>query len=115
MIWIIGGTSEARELLDRIKDLNNFIMTIATEGGKEFFNSDKVVVGRLNKNEMISFVKAHEIDTIVDLSHPYAKIVSDNARDVSSELGLEYIRYVRKKIELKRGYGLGVVNMGNFG
>jgi|GEM_PF-4649996 len=36
MIWIIGGTSEAREIVDRIKDLNNYIVTIATDGGKEF-------------------------------------------------------------------------------
>ncbi len=35
MIWIIGGTSEAREIVDRIKDLNNYIVTIATDGGKE--------------------------------------------------------------------------------
>lgn len=100
MIWIIGGTSEARELLDRINDLDNYIATIATEGGKEFFNSDKVFVGRLNKEQMISFAKEHNISTIVDLSHPYAKIVSDNAKSVCEELGIKYLRFVRKKVEL---------------
>ena len=38
MIWIIGGTSESRRLIDRIKDLDNYIVTVATESGKDFIN-----------------------------------------------------------------------------
>ena len=34
---------------------------------------------------------------IVDLSHPYAKVVSENARFVSEELGIEYKRYARRR------------------
>lgn len=36
MKWIIGGTSEARKLIERLEDFNNYILTIATEDGKEF-------------------------------------------------------------------------------
>ena len=52
MIWIIGGTSEARGLVSRLKDSDNYIMTIATEAGLEFLNTDKVYVGRLNLEEI---------------------------------------------------------------
>ena len=31
MIWIIGGTSEARKLIERLGDFNNYILTIATK------------------------------------------------------------------------------------
>lgn len=101
MKWIIGGTRESRELLAKIKDNNNFIMTIATEEGLEFFQSDKVIVGRLNREEMGDFIKSHNIDTVVDLTHPYAKIVTENAKDVCKEMGIKYIRYVRSKIKLE--------------
>lgn len=97
MIWIIGGTSEGRELVDRLKNFDNYIVTIATEGGKEFLDSDKVFIGRLNKDEMEKFVRTKNITAIVDLSHPYARIVTQNAKEISMELGIEYLRFVRKK------------------
>ena len=96
MIWIIGGTSETRKLIDRLGDFNNYILTIATEDGKEFFDTDNLYIGRLSKDEMIDFAKENKIDMIVDLSHPYAKIVSENASFVSEKLDIEYVRYVRK-------------------
>ncbi|MDR7870495.1 MAG: precorrin-6A reductase [Tissierellaceae bacterium] len=96
MIWIIGGTSEARRLIERLGDFNNYILTIATEEGKEFFDTDNLFIGRLSRDEMIDFAKDNNIDMIVDLSHPYAKIVSENARFVSEQLDIEYKRYVRK-------------------
>lgn len=99
MIWIIGGTTEARELIDSLGDFNDYIVTIATEGGKEFLNTDKIFIGRLNKDQMISFAKDNNIHMIVDLSHPYAKIVSDNAKLVAKELNIEYLRYVRKRTD----------------
>lgn len=101
MKWIIGGTSESRELLNKIKDYDNFIMTIATEDGLDFFDSDRVIVGRLSREEMLGFINTQEIDMIIDLSHPYAKIVTENAKDVSKKMGIRYIRYVREKIKLQ--------------
>ena len=97
MIWIIGGTSEGQELLNRIKDIDNYILSIATEGGKEFINTDKLFVGRLSKADMEAFAKEYNINIIVDLSHPYAKVVSENAREISKKMNISYLRYVRKK------------------
>lgn len=97
MIWIIAGTSEAREIIERIKDLDNYIATIATEGGKEFINTDRLIVGRMSYEEMMSFCQNRNISLIVDLTHPYAKIVSENAQKLSNKLNIDYIRYVRKK------------------
>lgn len=99
MIWIIAGTSEGREIISRIKDLDNYIVTIATDGGKEFISTDKLIVGRMSYDEMIIFAKEHSISMIVDLTHPYAKIVSANAKKISKELDIKYIRYVRDKVD----------------
>lgn len=99
MIWIIGGTTEARELASKLKESDDYIITVATEGGLDFLDTDKVFVGRLSLDEMTRFAKERKIEAIVDLSHPYATIVSHNAKKVSDELGIKYIRYVRKKSE----------------
>lgn len=103
MIWIIGGTTEARELTDRLGDLKDYIVTIATDGGKEFLNTDRVFIARLNKDEMISFARKNNIHMIVDLSHPYAKVVSENAKLVGKELNIKYLRHVRKRTDFKEG------------
>src|SRR5699024_9319652 len=49
--------------------------------------------------EMMDFVREHKISMIVDLTHPYAKIVSQNAKDLGKELDIKYIRYSRSKVE----------------
>lgn len=99
MIWIIAGTSEGREIIERIEDLDNFIATIATDGGKEFINTEKLIVGRMTYEEMIHFSKRHNITMIVDLTHPYAKIVSQNAKKLAEELNIKHIRYTRDKVD----------------
>lgn len=95
MIWIIGGTSEARKIVESIEDLDNFLVSIATEDGREFFPARNLVVGRMSYSEMVSFGRDKGVSMIVDLTHPYAKIVSDNGKEVAKELGIAYIRYVR--------------------
>lgn len=97
MIWIIAGTSEGREIIERINDLDSYIATVATDGGREFIDSDKVVIGRMNYEEMKAFSIENNISLIVDLTHPYAKIVSENAKELAKDMEIKYIRYIRKK------------------
>lgn len=97
MIWIIGGTSEARKLVSRIDDLDNFIITVATESGREFVDSDKLRTGRMNYGEMGEFIDENKIKVIIDLTHPFAKIVSANGRKIAREKNIDYIRYTREK------------------
>lgn len=97
MIWIIGGTSEARELIDKIIDLDDYIVTIATDDGKEFLKGTKFHVGRMDYNNMLDFITQNNVNMIVDLSHPYAKKVTQNAKKAANEKGIKYIRYIRKK------------------
>jgi len=100
LIWIIGGTSEARKLVTRLDDIDNFVVTSATEGSREFIKSDRMIVGRMNKYEMLDFVEEHKISLIVDLTHPYAEVVSANAKEVSKIKNIRYIRYERAKSKI---------------
>lgn len=105
MIWIIGGTSEGREIIERIVDLDSYIATVATVEGKEFISSDKLVVGRMDYEEMKSFSRENNISLIVDLTHPYAKLVSNNAKKLAKEENIKYIRYIRERT-IKRSNGI---------
>ncbi len=70
MIWIIGGTSESRELVDRIRDLDEFLISSATEAGREFIDSDNLIVGRMSYEEMLKFVEDNNISIIINLATP---------------------------------------------
>lgn len=98
MFWIIGGTSEAAEVERQILDMDNYVITIATEDGKEFLRGSRFFVGRMNTDEMKNFCQERGIQCILDLSHPYAQIVSENAKTVAKELKIDYYRYVRPKV-----------------
>lgn len=99
MIWIIGGTSESRKLIKKLDNHCDYVVSIATEGGRGFFETKNLFVGRMTKDEMIDFAREKKITTLVDLSHPYAKIVSKNAKEAAKKLNIEYIRYARKKTD----------------
>lgn len=111
MIWIIGGTSETSKLLKRIRGRGQYIVTVATPGGKEVLqHEDNVVVARMDYQAMCDFVQEHAIDTVVDLSHPYATEVTTNARKACQKLKVRYLRYVREKSTLSGVSNSGVSN-----
>lgn len=99
MIWIIGGTVETKILAEKIKDLDNFIISCATESEREFISQDKLQVGRMDCSAMEKFLAKHKIRLIVDLSHPYALIVSKNARKLAKRNNIRYIRYIRQRTD----------------
>jgi len=101
LIWIIGGTSEARELTNRLKGKRDFIVTVATCSGAEMLGGVRTLVGRMEHDEMVRFIRRESIDTIVDLSHPYALEVTENARAAGEMAGAAYIRFVRKSSEME--------------
>ncbi len=73
------------------------IVSVATETGEEFLPGSRVHVGRMNEEEMIGFIRDHQVDLIIDLSHPYAFRVSENVRKAAEHSACERIRYVRAK------------------
>ena len=99
MIWIIGGTSETGDFIEKIEGKIEYIVTVATYAGMEVLKGKNVRVKRLDYGEMIKFIKDNNIKTIVDLTHPYAVEVSKNAEEVAADTDTEYIKYVREKAE----------------
>lgn len=97
MIWIIAGTSEASKISSLFGNHPKILYTIATEEGLEFLSSKNVFIGRMNLEEMKDFAIENEIDAIFDLSHPFADIVTKNAKALAEKLNISYYRYLREE------------------
>lgn len=101
MIWIIGGTVEARHLISKLRGKREFVATVATYSGAEMLQEGQSVIGRMNYKDMVQFIRERCIGIIVDMSHPYALEVSQNARAAGEETGAAYIRFVRKSADME--------------
>lgn len=101
MIWVIGGTKDARTFLEKFPiSLKNVVVTTATEYGGKLLESlgIKVYCKKLTQSMMVEFIENENIDIVVDFSHPYATEVSMNAIKVSCEKNIKYLRFEREEI-----------------
>ena len=102
MILVLGGTSDSLKICYRLTSIgiNEFILSVATEFGKDLAESyaSEIVVGKMDKKEMVEFIHENEIRQIIDATHPYAVDVSRNAMDACEETDIKYIRFERKSL-----------------
>ncbi|APH20441.1 cobalt-precorrin-6A reductase [Clostridium botulinum] len=99
MIALILGTSEGREILSLLnKFTDNILISTATAYGGEILKNykyKKLNTKPLNKEELSNMLKENQVNILIDASHPYALEVTKNARKVSKDLNIEYVRYER--------------------
>jgi precorrin-6x reductase len=103
MIWLIGGTSNAIELTRRIADNGlPLLVTVTTGYGESLFQYKGVEVrsGALSPDEMSDLIREKAVTLIVDASHPFAYVVSENAMTVAKECGVPYLRFERETNEV---------------
>lgn len=100
MIWVVGGTSDTRMLLDKllkICDKSKIIVSVTTEYGEKLILDYKIKISNktLEKSDIQNFIKENNITTIIDTSHPYAQNVSKNIIDTIELSDIKYFRYER--------------------
>ncbi|EPY6471032.1 cobalt-precorrin-6A reductase [Clostridium sporogenes] len=99
MIALILGTSEGREILSLLnKFTDNILISTATAYGGEILKNykyKKLNTKPLSKEELSNMLKENQVNILIDASHPYALEVTKNAREVSKDLNIEYLRYER--------------------
>lgn len=95
MIWLIAGTHEAKEMVNSLKDTKNLIISVTTDYAKTLLRAENIIVAKLEKDQMQELCIKNNIKMIVDMSHPFAQVVTQNAREVSSKLNIKFIRYKR--------------------
>ncbi|MCZ8493785.1 precorrin-6A reductase [Priestia sp. Y58] len=98
MILLLAGTSDARALAVQVKKAGHEVTaTVVTENAAiELQRAEvNVKIGRLTKEDMMTFINGHGVKAIVDASHPFAEEASKNAIGAAAETAIPYIRYER--------------------
>lgn len=104
MIFVLAGTSEARETIKLLKERGFQVSASAVSSyGCELLASDGITYlkqAAFDKEELISCLKEKEIVFLVDATHPFAREISKLAMEVAANLDIKYIRVERQSCEL---------------
>jgi len=112
-IIIFAGTTEGRRMAMELAEAGHFVVcSVATMYGAEIMEDSilsdnssstniRVVTGRMDKNEMLSFLQSEGFEVIIDATHPFAEVVSENIRECERELSkagckVRYMRLIRE-------------------
>ncbi|MGE4800649.1 cobalt-precorrin-6A reductase [Yersinia hibernica] len=97
-IHIFGGTSDARlicQLLDSAGE--RYSLSVATDAGKQLAGDigGEILVGRMDAAEMADFLINRHLLWVIDASHPYADLLSDNVATACRQANVALTRYLR--------------------
>ncbi|QHB33146.1 cobalt-precorrin-6A reductase [Yersinia canariae] len=97
-IHVFGGTSDARlicQLLDGAGE--HYSLSVATDAGKQLAGDigGEILVGRMDAAAMTDFLIKRQVLWVIDASHPYADLLSDNVAAACRQSNVPLIRYQR--------------------
>lgn len=101
-VLVFGGTSEGRKLAE-IFNANNRKCTIcvATEYGEKLLPKSEnvnVICGRMDCNEICMLLgEDNKYSYVIDATHPYASVISENARNACIKTNTAYLRLLRSE------------------
>ena len=98
-VIVFAGTTEGREICSFLKkyEIASLACT-ATEYGKcriEEGGALTVRSGRLTEEEMEQLFGEEQPEMVIDATHPYADLVSENIRSACEKAGKTYLRLLR--------------------
>lgn len=99
-ILIFAGTTEGRNLSDcLVKAGIEHEVCVATEYGEQTMQESsytKIRRGRLDVNEMRELYEKGDYLAVIDCTHPFAKVVTENIRQSLNGLAIPYYRLGRE-------------------
>ena len=98
-ICVFAGTTEGRQLTEFLCSQGAQVTAcVATEYGETLIEPAEnltISAKRLQEEEMVSLFKTEKFDLVVDATHPYAPIVTENIAYACAFAGIEYLRLLR--------------------
>ena len=91
MKLLFGGTAESTEILEFLSQQNIPVTTsVVSDYGRHLASKfgQNVVQGRMTADQMVAFIKENDVDEIIDASHPFADIVSQEAMKAANQAGI---------------------------
>ena len=102
-ILIFAGTIEGRRIAEYLVRAGITVhVCVATEYGEKLLpKGDEITVTskRLSMEEMRTIFVQQEVSLVIDATHPYAVLVSQNIKQACMETGKEYMRMLRGSIQ----------------
>lgn len=98
-IFLLAGTTEGRAIAKALSQTEiQVVISVATAYGEDLIRGAdnlRIISGRLDKDEMKSLIEKERVDLVIDATHPYAVVVTQNIREVCEETKIEYLRIIR--------------------
>lgn len=111
-LLIFAGTTEGRELSQRLAEAEIcHTLCVATEYGEIVLKEHplvKIHQGRMDREKIKEFILEGNFTVVVDATHPYARIVTQNIKDAIEEikaLGIAVSYFRLKRETLSSEYG----------
>lgn len=99
-LCIFAGTTEGRELAAFLSGQDVSVTAcVATEYGETLLEPAEnltIRAGRLTQEEMEALFRENHFDLVLDATHPYAKIVTDNICCACTNARMDYLRILRE-------------------
>ncbi|MDX7991525.1 cobalt-precorrin-6A reductase [Xenorhabdus littoralis] len=98
LIHIFGGTSDARQICVMMDIAGiDYSLSVATPTGAQQAVGirGEIVIGRMDAGGMIEYLQNRGTEMVIDASHPYAELVSQNIVSACQKLAVPLIRYIR--------------------
>jgi precorrin-6A/cobalt-precorrin-6A reductase len=97
-LLILGGTGEARTLAERVAELDqvDVITSLAGRTRQPGWLSQNTRIGGFGGVlGLVDYLKAQQIDVVVDATHPFAAQISFNAAAAAAELSIPHVMWIR--------------------
>lgn len=99
-LCVFAGTTEGRELIEFLSSQDVLVTAcVATEYGETLLKpADNLTVSakRLTQEEMEQMFADEGFDCVIDATHPYAPVVTENIANACRAVDVEYLRLLRE-------------------
>lgn len=99
-ICVFAGTTEGRELIEfLVTQPVSITACVATEYGETLLQPAEnltISAARLTEEDMVTLFQKQRFDLVVDATHPYAPVVTENIAGSCAATGTEYLRLLRE-------------------
>ena len=98
-VIIFAGTTEGRTISEYLASCKVPVTAcVATEYGETLLTENeylKVHAGRMDQEEIAAFIRGKGAELVIDATHPYAAVVSENVAAACEREQVDYVRLIR--------------------
>ncbi len=98
-LCLFAGTTEGRRLAGILHEAAELTVCVATEYGEVMLDGIEgiaVHTGRMDADEMARFFRDNGFSRVIDATHPYAAVVTENIRAAAQGAGIPVLRILRE-------------------